>query len=32
VVWTRPLPEGSEADFETTFSSLSFGYADAARR
>lgn len=32
VVWTRPLPEGSEADFETTFSSLSFGYTDAARR
>jgi len=32
VVWTRPLPEGSEADFETTFSSLSFGYMDATRR
>lgn len=32
VVWTRPLPEGSEADFETTFSSLSFGYAEVARR
>lgn len=26
-VWTRPLEEGSAADFDTTFSSLSFGYA-----
>jgi uncharacterized GH25 family protein len=25
VVWTKRLPETSEADFETTFSSLSFG-------
>jgi hypothetical protein len=25
VVWTRPLPKGGEADFETEFSSLSFG-------
>lgn len=31
VVWTRPSPAGSDADFETTFSSLSFGEArDAA--
>lgn len=26
VVWTRPLPEGGEFDFETVFSSLSFGF------
>ena len=25
VVWTRPLPPTSETDFETVFSSLSFG-------
>lgn len=26
VVWTRPVAEGVEADFETVFSSLTFGY------
>ncbi|HEY6941471.1 DUF4198 domain-containing protein [Dokdonella sp.] len=29
VVWTRVLPEGSDAEFDTTFSSLSFGYPDS---
>lgn len=28
VVWTRPLPASSSTDFETVFSSLSFGVAD----
>lgn len=27
VVWTRPLPDGGETDFETTFASLSFAIA-----
>jgi hypothetical protein len=32
VVWTRPLPPTDEVDFETVFSSLSFGLpAEAAR-
>jgi uncharacterized GH25 family protein len=26
VIWTRPLPSSSETDFETIFSSLSFGF------
>lgn len=26
VIWTRPLPPGDDADFETAFSSLAFGY------
>ena len=26
VIWTKPLPPGAEVDFETTFSSLSFGF------
>jgi uncharacterized GH25 family protein len=26
VIWTRPLQSSSEADFETVFSSLSFGF------
>jgi len=26
VIWTKPLPDGSETDFETIFSSLSFGF------
>lgn len=26
VVWTKPLPEGSKTDFDTVFSSLSFGF------
>ncbi|MEQ1515871.1 MAG: DUF4198 domain-containing protein [Usitatibacteraceae bacterium] len=26
VVWTKPLPSDRETDFETTFSSLSFGF------
>ncbi|HEY6925564.1 MAG TPA: DUF4198 domain-containing protein [Steroidobacteraceae bacterium] len=26
VIWTRPLPRSSETDFETIFSSLSFGF------
>ena len=31
VVWTKPLPASSETDFETLFSSLSFGFAGAYR-
>jgi uncharacterized GH25 family protein len=27
VIWTRPQPPSAETDFETTFSSLSFGFA-----
>jgi uncharacterized GH25 family protein len=27
VIWTRPLPEDGEADYETDFSSLSFGFS-----
>jgi len=27
VVWTKPLPRSEETDFETVFSSLSFGFA-----
>jgi uncharacterized GH25 family protein len=30
VVWTKPLADNREADFETTFSSLSFGYPGTA--
>lgn len=26
VIWTRPLPPGDDMDFETSFSSLAFGY------
>jgi uncharacterized GH25 family protein len=26
VIWTKPIPGNPKADFETTFSSLSFGY------
>jgi uncharacterized GH25 family protein len=26
VIWTKPLPQTSETDFETVFSSLSFGF------
>ncbi len=26
VIWTKPLPSSDEADFETVFSSLSFGF------
>jgi uncharacterized GH25 family protein len=26
VIWTKPLPRSEETDFETVFSSLSFGY------
>jgi len=26
VIWTKPLPRAAEADFETVFSSLSFGF------
>jgi uncharacterized GH25 family protein len=26
VIWTKPLPPGDETDFETVFSSLSFGF------
>jgi uncharacterized GH25 family protein len=33
VIWTKPLPKTSETDFETVFSSLSFGFtAHAAPR
>lgn len=32
VVWTRPRPAGSETDFETTFSSLSFALPAADGR
>jgi uncharacterized GH25 family protein len=27
VIWTKPLPRSEETDFETVFSSLSFGFA-----
>jgi hypothetical protein len=30
VVWTKALPRTSETDFETTFSSLSFGFPQAS--
>lgn len=30
VVWTRLAPASSDTDFETTFSSLSFGFGDTA--
>ncbi|HET6972106.1 MAG TPA: DUF4198 domain-containing protein [Phenylobacterium sp.] len=30
VIWTRPLPRTEETDFETVFSSLSFGFPAAA--
>jgi hypothetical protein len=26
VIWTKPLPRAAETDFETVFSSLSFGF------
>jgi uncharacterized GH25 family protein len=26
VIWTKPLPRTEETDFETVFSSLSFGF------
>jgi hypothetical protein len=26
VIWTKPLPSSEETDFETVFSSLSFGF------
>lgn len=28
VIWTKPLPRSQETDFETVFSSLSFGFHD----
>jgi len=31
VIWTRPLPRTSETDFETIFSSLSFGFPTRQR-
>jgi uncharacterized GH25 family protein len=31
VIWTRPLPASAETEYETVFSSLSFGFADAVR-
>lgn len=31
VIWTKPLPNTEETDFDTVLSSLSFGFADAAR-
>ena len=30
VVWTEPMPKGSDIDFETVFSSLSFGFPQEA--
>jgi hypothetical protein len=27
VIWTKALPRSAEADFETVFSSLSFGFS-----
>lgn len=30
VVWTKPLPSSADADFETVFSSLSFGFPTGA--
>jgi hypothetical protein len=32
VVWTRPLPASEEVDFETLFSSLSFGFPEPPGR
>jgi len=29
VIWTTPLPRSRETDFETIFSSLSFGFTSA---
>jgi hypothetical protein len=29
VIWTRPLPRSRETDFETIFSSLSFGFTSS---
>jgi uncharacterized GH25 family protein len=29
VIWTRPLPQSRETDFETIFSSLSFGFTSS---
>jgi retron-type reverse transcriptase len=26
VIWTKPLPSSRDTDFETVFSSLSFGF------
>jgi uncharacterized GH25 family protein len=31
VVWTKPLPVSDEADFETVFSSLTFGFTETMR-
>jgi len=31
VIWTKPLPDSSETDFETVFSSLSFGFGGKSR-
>ena len=31
VIWTKPLPKTAETDFETVFSSLSFGFPVSAR-
>jgi len=31
VIWTKPLPRSSETDFETIFSSLSFGFPASHR-
>lgn len=31
VIWTKPLPSSSETDFETVFSSLSFGFGGQPR-
>ena len=30
VIWTKPLPPSDETDFETIFSSLSFGFPSGA--
>jgi hypothetical protein len=30
VIWTQIAPASSDADFETTFSSLSFGYTHSS--
>ena len=32
VIWTKPLPRTEETDFETVFSSLSFGFPSAPAR
>ena len=32
VIWTQPIKDNAKADFDTTFSSLTFGFAPGAKR